>query len=163
MCTLEIPQKMQHKFLLLTFVIFTLSFLLRLSLPQTELLSNSDHILYFGFAPSLICVDLSTVQTQHPCASLSFLNSLHPYYYFLNISKVILHHHLPGVIYDIIMSVCHESFMFFASLCILDVHLTSFHHASSRFLRVPACSSLGLLLIGPETSHLAMIRRWGNT
>ena len=38
-----------------------------------------------------------------------------------------------------------------------------FHHASSRFLRVPACSSLGLLLIGPEASHLATIQRWGNT
>ena len=70
--------------------------------------------------------------------------------------------HLPGVTSDIIISVLHESFMFFASLCILDVHLVSFHHASSRFLRVPVCSSSGLLLIGPEASHLATIQRWGN-
>ena len=53
------------------------------------------------------------------------------------------------------MSVLYKSLMFFASLCILDVHLTSFHSASSRFLRVPVCSSSGLLLIGPEASHLA--------
>ena len=42
------------------------------------------------------------------------------------------------------MSVLHESLMFFASLCILDVLLVSFHHASSSCLRVPVCSSLGL-------------------
>ena len=58
---------------------------------------------------------------------------------------------------NIIMSVLHESLMFLASLCILDAHLTSFHHFSSRFLRVPACSSSGLLLIGPMSSHLATI------
>ena len=59
------------------------------------------------------------------------------------------------------MSVLHESFMFSASLCILDVHLTSFHHASLRFLRVPVCFSSGLLLIGPEASHLATISKMG--
>ena len=59
------------------------------------------------------------------------------------------------------MSVLHESFMFFASLCILDVLLVSFHHASSRFLGVPVCSSSGLLLIGPDASHLATIQRMG--
>ena len=50
-----------------------------------------------------------------------------------------------------------------SSLGILDVQLVSFHHASSWFLRVPVCSSSGLLLIGPEASHLATIRRWGKT
>ena len=64
---------------------------------------------------------------------------------------------------DIIMSVLHKSSMFFASLCILDVPQVSFLHASSRFLRVPYCSSLQLLLIGPVVSHLATIKRWGNT
>ena len=89
----------------------------------------------FVFAPSFIRVDLSTIQPQHPRASLSFLNSFGPYCYFLNLQKVILHIQLPGVTSDIIMSVLHESFMFFASLSILDVLLVSFHRASSRFLR----------------------------
>ena len=35
--------------------------------------------------------------------------------------------------------------------------------ASLGFLRVHLCSSSGLHLIGPEASHLAIIRRWGNT
>ena len=62
------------------------------------------------------------------------------------IQKVILHFHLPGVTSDIIMSVLHESSLFFDSLCIVDVVKVSFHHASSWFLRVPHCSALGLLL-----------------
>ena len=60
--------------------------------------------------------------------------------------KVILHFHLPGVTSDIIMSVLHESSMFFGSLCIVDVVKVSFHHASLWFLRVPHCSTLGLVL-----------------
>ena len=75
----------------------------------------------FVVAPSFIHMDLSIMQTQHPRASLSSLNSLQLYYYFLNIWKVILHFHPAGVTSDSIMSVLHESSMFFASLCILDV------------------------------------------
>ena len=98
--------------------------------------------------------------------SLSFSEFSELFIFILLLSQLIESHsalHLPGVTSDIIMSVLHKSSMFFASLRILDVLLVSFHHASSRFLRVPAFSSSGLLLIGPEASHLATIRRWGNT
>ena len=57
MCTLEIPQKLQHKFLLLT-LLFCFTFEL---LSQTVSLSC-----IFVFAPSFIHMDLSIMQTQHP-------------------------------------------------------------------------------------------------
>ena len=58
MCTLEIPRKLQHKFLFpLTFCYFAV--LLSFSL-------NCEIILHFVFAPSFIHMDLSIVQTQHP-------------------------------------------------------------------------------------------------
>ena len=63
MCTLEIPQKIAAQVLALNFCYFALllSFSLKLSFSQTESLSC-----FFVFAPSLILVDLSIMQTQHP-------------------------------------------------------------------------------------------------
>ena len=63
MCTLEIPQKNAAQVLALNFcyLALLLSFSLKLSFSQTESLSC-----IFGFAPSLILVDLSIMQTQHP-------------------------------------------------------------------------------------------------
>ena len=154
MCTLEIPQKIAaQKFLLSTF-----SYLLLLSL-----FSNYELFMYFCF-----CSFFHSYGSFNHVNSTSLSFSEFPVL-FLPISSLsqhienLLHFHLPGVTCDIIMSVLHISLMFFASSCILDVHLVSFHHASSRFLRVPVCSSSGLLLIGPEASHLATIQRWGNT
>ena len=133
MCTLEKPQKLQHKFLLLTFC-YLLYF--RASL------SNCELILYFCFCSFF-----------HSYGSFNHANITSMS--FSEFSELFtLHFHLSGVTSDIVMSVLHKSSIFFASLCILDVLYVSFHHASSMFLRVPHCSSLGLLLIGLEASHL---------
>ena len=149
---------LQHKFFSLTLLfIFTLS-LLKVSFPQTMSFSCILFLLFLSFIWMF-----QSCQLQHPRPSLSFLYSFHPYLYSLHLQKVILHFHLPGVTSDIIMSVIHVSLMFSTSSSFLDVHLTSFHHASLSFLRVPLCSSSGLLLIGPEASHFATIQRWGNT
>ena len=125
--------------------VLALCFLLSLLL---SLFSNYELFMYFCFCFFFHLYGSFNHANSTSLSSLSFLNSFYSYYDFLNLYKVILHFHLPGVTSDIIMLVLHESFMFFASLCILDVHLVSFHHASSRFLRVPVCSSSGLLLIG---------------
>ena len=72
MCTLEIPQKLYAvQVLALNFLLsLLLSLFLKLSFSQTMSFSCIS-----VFDPSLIHVDLSVAQTQHPLASLSFLNS----------------------------------------------------------------------------------------
>ena len=63
MCTLEIPQKLYAvQVLALNFLVsLLLSLFLKLSFSQTMSFSCIS-----VFAPSLIHVDLSIVQTQHP-------------------------------------------------------------------------------------------------
>ena len=58
MCTLKIPQKIAAQVLALNLLLFCFTFEL---LSQTVSLSC-----ILVFAPSLICVDLSIMQTQHP-------------------------------------------------------------------------------------------------
>ena len=160
MCTLEIPQK------LLAVQVLALNFLLSLLLSLFLKLSFSQTM---SFSCIFVIASFFHSYGSFNCAnstSLSFSEFPELFLSILLLSQLIeshLHLHLPGVTSDIIMSILHESSMFFTSLYILDVLLVSFHHASSWFLRVPVCSSLGLLLIGPEASHHATIKRWGNT
>ena len=129
-----------------------------MSFPQTMSFSC-----IFGFASSFIRMDLSIVSTSTSLTFSEFLvlfSSISLLFLFIESH---LHFHLPGVTSDIILSVLHVSSMFSASSSFLELHLTSFHQASLSFLRVHLCSSSGLHLIGPKASHLATIRRWGNT
>ena len=132
MCTLETQQKYcSTGSLLLTFCYFTLS-ILKVSFPQTMTFSC-----IFVFAPSLIRMDLSIVTSS---TSLTFSRFL---VLFASISslflciEVILHFHLPGGTSDIIMSVLHVSSMFSTSSSFLELHQTSFHQASSSFIKLP--------------------------
>ena len=111
MCTLEIPQKIASQVLALNLL---LSLLLSLSLKY-------ELILCFCFCSFF-----------HSCGSFNHANSTalsfsefsELFTSILLLSQhieVVLLFHLPGVTSGIIMSVLHESFMFFASLCILDV------------------------------------------
>ena len=75
MCTLEIPQKLQRKFLLLTF-----SYLLLLSL-----FSNYELFMYFCFCSFFLLYGSFNHITSTSLSSLSFLYSFYPYHYFLNL------------------------------------------------------------------------------
>ena len=160
MCTLEIPQKLfaAQVLALNLFVILTFE-----PLSQMSISLNYELFKYFCFCFFFHSYGSFNHTTS---TSLSFSEFSELFLSTLLLSQLIESNSAlssAGVTSDIIMSVLHESFIFFAPLCIFDVLLVSFHHASSRFLRAPVCSSSGFLLIGPEASHLATIQRWGNT
>ena len=112
MCTLEIPQKLQHKFLLLTF-----SYLLYFLASLSTMISSMSLSFTFVF-----CSFQSYGSFNHiNSTSLSFSEFSELFTSIFLLAKHIESHHLPRDTSDIIMSVLQKSSMFIASLCILDV------------------------------------------
>ena len=112
LCTLEIPQNIAAQVLALNFSLFAL--LLSFSL-------NYELILYFCFC-SFFQLYGSFNHANSTFLSFSEFSELFTSILLLSQHiEVILHFPQLGVTSDIIMSVLHESSMFFASLCILDV------------------------------------------
>ena len=147
MCTLEIPQKFAAQ-------VLALNFLVSLLLSH---FSNYELFMYFCFCFFFYSYG-SFNRTNSTSLSFSEFHEL--FLSILLLSQLIESHFCTFICQvSLLTSSCQFSTHHSCSLlpCASLMFLVSFHHASSRFLRVPDCSSSGLLLIGPEASHLATI------